>query len=280
MGAPIVIFSGVAMYPGGKGSVYQKIINLIPPHRVYIETHLGAGAVMANKRPARLNVGIDLNEAVLWATAAPIATNDDAAPSPFVASAAPIVVFDVASAAPDMTMLPGKRLDDTAICDDASCAYQFVLGDAAAWLRAWNWRGDEFVYSDPPYLMHTRKGQRPLYDFEYTDKQHVELLTVLLSLPCPVAISGYWSEMYADMLAGWETFTFMARTRGGSWAEEWVWMNYQRPSRLHDYSHLGDNFRERERIKRKKNRWVERLRRLDELERQAIMWAIDEAGLT
>lgn len=28
-------------YHGGKGGVFQKLINLMPPHEVYIETHLG-----------------------------------------------------------------------------------------------------------------------------------------------------------------------------------------------------------------------------------------------
>ncbi|KHE92566.1 MAG: hypothetical protein SCABRO_01681, partial [Candidatus Scalindua brodae] len=37
-------------YPGGKGGVFQKLINLMPPHDVYIETHLGGGAVIRNKR--------------------------------------------------------------------------------------------------------------------------------------------------------------------------------------------------------------------------------------
>lgn len=30
-------------YPGGKGNAYHKIINLIPPHEVYIEPFLGRG---------------------------------------------------------------------------------------------------------------------------------------------------------------------------------------------------------------------------------------------
>jgi site-specific DNA-adenine methylase len=48
-------------YPGGKGQygIYQKIINLMPPHEVYIETHLGGGGVMRNKRPAMSNIGIE-----------------------------------------------------------------------------------------------------------------------------------------------------------------------------------------------------------------------------
>lgn len=46
-------------YPGGKGKTYQHIINLMPAHRVYMETHLGGGAVMRNKLPAARNIGID-----------------------------------------------------------------------------------------------------------------------------------------------------------------------------------------------------------------------------
>ena len=41
-------------YLGGKGQTFQKLINLMPPHDVYIETHLGGGAVIRNKKPANL----------------------------------------------------------------------------------------------------------------------------------------------------------------------------------------------------------------------------------
>ncbi len=51
-------------YPGGKGKCYQRLINLMPPHHTYIESHLGAGAVMRNKKPAIRNIGIDLDPAV------------------------------------------------------------------------------------------------------------------------------------------------------------------------------------------------------------------------
>lgn len=52
-------------YPGGKGRAYQSLINLMPPHEVYIETHLGGGAVLRHKRPAARNIGIDLDERVI-----------------------------------------------------------------------------------------------------------------------------------------------------------------------------------------------------------------------
>jgi DNA adenine methylase len=37
----------------------QPIIALMPPHDTYIETHLGGGAIMKRKPPARHNIGID-----------------------------------------------------------------------------------------------------------------------------------------------------------------------------------------------------------------------------
>lgn len=55
-------------YPGGKGKCYQRLINLMPPHQTYIESHLGGGAVMRNKKAAQRNIGLDLDDKViaLW----------------------------------------------------------------------------------------------------------------------------------------------------------------------------------------------------------------------
>ena len=39
----------------------QTIIAMMPPHRTYIETHLGGGAIMQRKPAALLNIGIDLD---------------------------------------------------------------------------------------------------------------------------------------------------------------------------------------------------------------------------
>ena len=52
-------------YPGGKGKCYQRIINMMPEHHTYIETHLGGGSVMRNKLPAERNIGIDLDHRVV-----------------------------------------------------------------------------------------------------------------------------------------------------------------------------------------------------------------------
>lgn len=60
-------------YPGGKGKCYQRLINLMPPHQTYIETHLGGGAVMRNKKAAQKNIGVDADAKVIqrWQTEFP-----------------------------------------------------------------------------------------------------------------------------------------------------------------------------------------------------------------
>jgi hypothetical protein len=71
----IVIFDDdrFMRYPGGKGKCYQHLINLMPKHSTYIESHLGGGAILRHKKPASRNVGIDIDSRVLdrWKDLAP-----------------------------------------------------------------------------------------------------------------------------------------------------------------------------------------------------------------
>ena len=264
-------------YPGGKNSSYQHIINQIPPHRVYIEAFLGSGAIMRRKLPARLNIGVDLDARVLPGF---IASHDDATrhPSPDTTITAVTAKNGDASertaVTPEMTM-PAPIVNN----DDASSEYVFIHANALDFLSACRLRGDEFIYLDPPYLMSARKSQRNLYRHEFgSEQEHLALLKLIRSLPCKVAISGYWSELYADRLWGWRTCSFQAHTRQGM-ATEWLWLNYPEPVALHDYRYLGQNFRERERIKRKAKRWVNRFLSLDTLERYAIVSELSAAGV-
>jgi hypothetical protein len=117
--------------------------------------------------------------------------------------------------------------------------------------------GGELVYCDPPYLHSTRRDPG-LYRYEMADHQHEALLAVLLRLPCLACISGYWSALYAETLSTWRVCFFQAQTRRGV-VTEYLWCNYPAPTALHDDRYLGKDFRERERIKRMKARWVKRL---------------------
>ena len=54
-------------YFGSKATagLWQPLIAMMPPHDVYIESHLGGGAIMRRKPPALRNIGIDLDGRVI-----------------------------------------------------------------------------------------------------------------------------------------------------------------------------------------------------------------------
>ncbi len=157
--------------------------------------------------------------------------------------------------------------------------YRWICGDAIAYLQKRSWGLEELVYCDPPY-MHETRGRKDRYKFEMTDLQHRRFLRVALEVPAMVIISGYWTSLYAEMLAAWNHSTFQTVNRAGQKTEEHLWFNYPVPVELHDYRYLGSDFRERERIKRKKARWIGKLSRMPMLERQALSGAIAEFNAT
>jgi len=152
-----------------------------------------------------------------------------------------------------------------------------INGDGIQFLQhRRNWTGRELVYCDPPYLMSTRISHRRIYRYELEEKHHIELLGTLKTLPCLVMISGYESPLYMSMLERWRVVTFQTMTRGGSPATEFLWMNFPEPTALHDYRYLGIGFRERERIKRRIQRWRSRLLAMSAVERMALSGALAE----
>ena len=125
------------------------------------------------------------------------------------------------------------------------------------------------AYFDPPYVMGTRKGGK-IYDHEMSDSDHIDLLIMIAELPCMIMISGYRNAFYDHGLKSWHRVDYMAQTRQGM-VDEALWMNFEPPNYLHDYSYLRENYRERERIKRKKQRWQNKIANMNRLERLAIM---------
>lgn len=226
-------------YPGGKNAagVYQRIINHMPPHKVYIEPFLGSGAVLRNKRPAERNIGIDRSKGAIG------------------------MCLDLAEGkSSHLNLMEGDALDVLPTLSTMVESAYFID------------QPDTLIYADPPYLMETRKGGK-LYQFEMDKKAHRRLLNILTKARCMVMISGYRSAFYDDALIGFHRVDYQAQTRRGMVPES-LWMNFPPPVALHDYDHLGDTYRERERIKRKKARWAAKIAGMDRQERLAIMEAL------
>ena len=79
-------------------------------------------------------------------------------------------------------------------------------------------------YVDPPYLPETR-GQRADYRHEMTAEQHRKLLAALRKLKGMVVLSGYRSELYGRLLAGWVCHEKGAYADGGRKRTECVWLS-------------------------------------------------------
>ena len=221
-------------YDGGKNGegVYQAIINQMPPHRVYIESFLGSAAVMRRKRPAEINIGIEIDPATISAVK-PLLT-----------------------------------------------AVDVIKGSAVDLLPTLPAGADVLVYADPPYLRDVRSCKRQLYRYEFWSiEEHTALLQLAKTSPSMWIISGYEHPLYKKMLSDWRTVKFLSPTRSGM-REETLWCNFQDPVELHDYSFLGSNNTERQRIKRKKERWKNRLSKMTALERMAVLSAIRDLAQT
>lgn len=158
-----------------------------------------------------------------------------------------------------------------------------IEGDAVEFLVNWKdrWQTERvFVYADPPYLRSTRRTKDRYYRFEFwTPEEHARLLDAITTLPSNwmVAISGYDNPQYDQALKGWRRLDYQQHLRRKIVSIESLWMNYPHPFELHDYNHLGQGFRDRERIKKKKSRWVRMLTEMPDQERYAVMHAIEEA---
>lgn len=240
-------------YPGGKNGegVYQSIINEMPPHNVYIEGFFGSGAVMRYKRPAPCsNVGIDAS-----GRAVELAASNPALRA-FGAK------FYHAN------FLEWAVEDDS---EDGSIARHFLFRDK----DTGGDNGFTLVYLDPPYLVTDLDGGFICHKDRYEEKfstveQHTALLQLARSMTANVLISGYRSKLYDLLLHDWRRVDFPAMTRGGIRTES-LWCNFPKPTALHDYRFLGNDFRQRLRIKRKLKRWTDRIADLPVLERQALM---------
>jgi DNA adenine methylase len=253
-------------YPGGKNGsgVYQRVINQIPPHDVFVSAFLGDCAVLRHKRPAAASVGIDLDEDVLrtWCG------RQIPGLQLYHCCGVEWLRFRFNF---HRFVVPGR---DRQPPDPESAAAVAEFGvDRSSGGRSPTW----FVYCDPPYPLSTRVKQR-VYKHEMTFEQHEAFLRTVISLPAGVLclVHSYPSPMYGDALQAWRTFTYRATTRGGTMRDEQVWCNYPEPSELHDYRYLGRNKREREKIRRRVNNWTAGVARMPELERLAIVQALNE----
>lgn len=227
-------------YPGGKTAdgTYQTIINQIPPHDTFISGYLGHCAITRIKKPAAVTFGIEPNQRTI--------DNWD----------------QLKMANPDNRLLNSMHI----------YRGQFLEMIKRIPLEAII---SPFIYLDPPYPKDTRRSQKDIYLFELEDTDHTELLTWCLKQTVPICISSYPNDLYNDMLKDWRSIKFEAQTRQGT-ATEIIYMNYPQPTVLHEYTHIGADYREREVFKKRCNSIIGKFDRLTWYEKLRVFQAFND----
>lgn len=129
---------------------------------------------------------------------------------------------------------------------------------------------DTVAYLDPPYHHSTRPTNTELYNYEMTHEHHVQLLSNVLQLKCNVLIIHPKCELYDTMLKDWRKVPVKIRYHRKT-SLEYIYMNYERPDALQTDMYLGDDCWDRQRIKRKCKRLIDKLQALPIQERTYIL---------
>lgn len=148
-----------------------------------------------------------------------------------------------------------------------------IRADGIKYLSEMSMQPGTVIFADPPYPLISRKSSRKVYRFEMEDKDHLRFLEVAKEKAntCDFLICTYENDMYKKALKDWNLIKYTSQTRKGP-ATEFLYMNYDlKDGLLHDYSYLGEDFIDRQRIKRKINRFVQKLGNLPASEMNAIL---------
>lgn len=86
-------------------------------------------------------------------------------------------------------------------------------------------RENVLMYVDPPYVLSTRSKR--IYKHEMNDRDHEELLEVLMNHKGKIILSGYDSPLYNSYLDKWHKKSISCNAEGGRASVETIWMNYE-----------------------------------------------------
>ena len=245
------VTSPALRYHGAKFRLAPWIMQFVPEHQTYVEPFGGAAGILLQKPRSYAEVYNDLDGEIVRIQLTPYARAEfdlawEETDDP-IERARRIVIraqmgFSSAGATKGVT---GFRIDTRRAYGTAQHLWlEYPDAVAAAGQRfsgvlienrpatevlLQHDAPDTLHFVDPPYVHSTRVRPRSGgYKHEMTDADHRHLLGVLLDLQGMVIVCGYDSDLYSDMLAGWERFETAARIsagRGAAIRTEVAWIN-------------------------------------------------------
>ena len=254
----------VTKYPGSKWSIADWIIQFFPEHHSYVEPFFGSGAVLFNKPRSNIETVNDLDDNVInlfeWIKKDPEKlaheiyytpyarkVYDDAFASVPENSLQKAVNFYIrlnmghgfrtngenvgwkndvqgrerAYASQNWSHLPEKIMQAA----ERLRGVQIENRPALDVIQRFNYK-NVLVYLDPPYMPDVRHGKQYRHEM-YEEKSHRRLLEAAREHKGPVLISGYETELYNDMLAGWHREETTCYSQVCSKKKEILWMNFE-----------------------------------------------------
>jgi|GEM_PF-1203111 hypothetical protein len=226
---------GAESYPGNKHSagVYQRLINQLPVHDVFVSGFLGKCAVMSHKHPAMVNYGIDPNLEGL------------------------------------KTYWDSLQRSDIQLFRDSFFEWIKKFTFSKATKERWliyldptyllSTRSSGKIYYD-----------HEMTDEQHADLIKWAIETTAMS-NVMIAISHYPCKEYDGLLKhGFRKMTYRVATHNGP-VDECLYMNYPEPDELHDYQFFGDDKIKRQAYKRKETGYIEKFQSMPVKERKGIL---------
>lgn len=149
-----------------------------------------------------------------------------------------------------------------------SCAIKWLEDNASA-------AADVFVYADPPYIISTRLSQSSIYNHEMSDADHFRFLAAARAFKGKMIISHYKCAAYDSALPTWNCRTVKVSC-SGIIATEALYYNFPENLMRAQPFKAGIDKTDRQRIKRKAERWFNNFCKLPVYEQQALLKRIKE----
>ncbi|MDD7885756.1 hypothetical protein [Flavivirga sp. 57AJ16] len=130
---------------------------------------------------------------------------------------------------------------------------------------------EDFIFADPPYMISTRRSKKKIYKNEFTVPDHIEFLNYMISSTAKIMITHPRCDLYDEKLKDWSIEEFKYMTRGGIFHDA-LYTNYNPADiELMNYKCLGNDFTERQAIKRQRHNIIKKFKKMNKHKKEAII---------